>query len=116
MPMKPTLLLWSALLLVAAAGNARGAGNVPAGREKARMCEACHGLDGRSRMPEAPNLAGQVEGYLAAQLMAFKSGQRRNEQMAVIVQALTPQQIDDLAAYYAAIEVKVGKIPGDAAK
>ena len=111
--MKPTFPLLPALLLVAATGAAQAAGNVPAGRAKARMCEACHGLDGRSRMPEAPNLAGQVEGYLAAQLTAFKTGQRRNEQMAVIAQALSPQQIDDLAAYYAAIEVTIGKLPGE---
>ncbi len=100
------------MAVVAAAGTAQAAGNVQAGHEKARMCEACHGLDGRSKIPEAPNLAGQIEGYLAVQLRAFKSGERKNEQMAVIVQALSPQEIEDLAAYYSAIEVTVGKIPG----
>ncbi len=103
--------LWSTTLLLSCA-EAAATGNPVAGRDKARMCEACHGLDGRSKMPEAPNLAGQVEGYLVRQLNAFKSGERRNEQMSVIVQALTAQQIEDLAAYYAAIEVKVGKLPG----
>ncbi|MDE2079748.1 MAG: cytochrome c [Burkholderiales bacterium] len=105
------LMLLSTAVLAGAVAHA--AGDVKAGRAKAQMCQACHGLDGVSKMPEAPNLAGQVEGYLIAQLTAFKSGQRRNEQMAVIVQALSPQQIEDVAAYYAAIEVKVGKAPGD---
>ncbi len=105
------LMLVSTAVLAGAAAQA--AGDVKAGRARAQMCQACHGLDGVSKMPEAPNLAGQVEGYLIAQLTAFKSGQRRNEQMAVIVQALSPQQIEDVAAYYAAIEVKVGKAPGE---
>jgi cytochrome c553 len=91
----------------------QAAGNLKAGHEKARMCEACHGLDGQSKIPEAPNLAGQIEGYLVTQLLAFKSGERKNEQMSVMVQALLPQDIENVAAYYSAIEVKVGKLPGD---
>jgi cytochrome c553 len=101
----------SSILLVAGSA-AHAAGNVKAGHEKARMCENCHGLDGRSKVPEAPNLAGQIENYIVAQLRAFKAGERKNEQMSVMVQALSPQDIQDLAAYYAAIELTVGKIPG----
>ena len=96
-----------ATVLLAAVGlcgsGAQAAGTPAAGKAKAPLCAACHGLDGRSQMPEAPHLAGQVEGYLAAQLHAFKSGERHNEQMAIIVKALTPQDIDDLAAYYASL-------------
>ena len=91
------------LALLALAGAARATGSVAAGKARAPMCAACHGLDGRSQMPEAPNLAGQVEGYLGAQLMAFKSGERHNEQMAIIVKALSPQDVEDLAAYYASL-------------
>jgi cytochrome c553 len=98
--------------LVALATTAHASGDVKAGRDKARMCEACHGLDGKSKMPEVPNLAGQVESYIVVQLNAFKAGSRRNEQMSVIVQALSPREIEDLAAYYSAIEVTVGKLPG----
>lgn len=103
----------SSILLVVAGGTAYAAGNVKAGHEKARMCETCHGLDGRSRVPEAPNLAGQIGSYIVTQLKAFKAGDRKNEQMSVMVQALSPQEIEDLAAYYSAIEVTVGKIPGE---
>ena len=101
-------------LLVAIAGNAaHAAGDVKAGRAKALMCQTCHGLDGVSRVPDAPNLAGQVEGYLVTQLRAFKSGARRNESMTVVVSTLSDSDIDNLAAYFAAIEVKVGRIPGE---
>ncbi len=106
-------LVLSSLVLVSVAMTAHAAGHVKAGRDKARMCEACHGLDGKSKMPEAPNLAGQIEGYIVGQLNAFKTGERRNEQMSVIVQALSPQEIEDLAAYYSAIDVTVGKLPGE---
>ena len=90
---------------------ALAAGNVKAGIEKVRLCEACHGLDGRSKVPEAPNLSGQVENYLVEQLRAFKAGTRRNEMMSVVVQGLSPQDIDDLAAYFSSIEVTVGAPP-----
>lgn len=84
--------------------DAQAADGLAAGRGKAAVCSACHGLDGRSRIPEAPNLAGQVEGYLLEQLQAFKSGERHNEQMAIIVKPLSTQDMQDLAAYYAALD------------
>ena len=102
-----------ALLLATAGGAARAAGDLKAGRAKALMCQACHGLDGMSKVPEAPNIAGQVEGYLVTQLQAFKSGARRNESMTVVASTLSDTDIENLAAYFAAIEVKVGKIPGE---
>lgn len=89
------------------------AGDASAGRAKAMMCQACHGLDGLAKTPDAPNIAGQVEPYLVAQLQAFKTGARKSEAMSVVVQALSDADIDNLAAYYAAIEITVGKIPGE---
>ncbi len=112
---KPALrcvAIFASLLLIADSGAARAAGDIKAGREKALMCQACHGIDGMSKVPEAPNIAGQPEPYLAAQLQAFKSGARRNDAMSVVVQTLSEKDIDDLAAYFSAIEVKVIKLPG----
>jgi len=86
------------------------AGDVKAGRAKAMMCQACHGLDGLSKTPDAPNIAGQTEPYLVAQLQAFKSGVRKNDAMSVI--ALSDKDIEDLAVYFSAIEISVGKLPG----
>jgi cytochrome c553 len=90
--------------------TAFGAGNVAAGRQKALACQTCHGLDGLSKMPEAPNIAGDPEQYLVRQMNAFKKGERKNEMMSVVVQPLSDQDIADLSAYYAAIEVTV-KVP-----
>lgn len=91
--------------LVALPGPAQAAGNVKAGRQKAMQCQTCHGLDGISKIPDAPNIAGSPEPYLERQLDAFKKGTRKNEIMSVVVQALSSQDMADLAAYYAAIEV-----------
>jgi cytochrome c553 len=88
------------------------AGDVKAGRARAMMCQACHGLDGLSKVPDAPNIAGQTEQYLVTQLQAFKSGARKSDAMSMIAAPLSARDIDDLAAYYAAIEIKVGELPG----
>jgi cytochrome c553 len=101
----------AAVLLFAASGGA-AAGDVKAGRAKAVMCQACHGLDGMSKVPDAPNIAGQNGAYLATQLRAFKSGTRKNESMTLVASMLSDQEIDDLAAYFSAIEIKVSAVPG----
>lgn len=77
-----------------------------AGRAKAAACVACHGESGISVQPDAPNLAGQPAIYLATQLRQFRSGKRQSEVMAVIAKPLSDQDIDDLAAWYASIEVQ----------
>jgi cytochrome c553 len=89
------------------------AGDVKAGRASAVACQACHGIDGISKAPDAPNIAGQTEPYLITQLRAFKSGARKNESMSVVAATLSDRQIEDLAAYYSAIEITVGRIPGE---
>jgi cytochrome c553 len=103
-------LLVLACLLVAP--SVSHAGDVKAGRAKAMMCQACHGLDGLSKTPDAPNIAGQIEPYLVTQLQAFKSGVRKNDAMSVVAPALSDRDIEDLAAYFAAIEISVAKLPG----
>ena len=104
------------LAFLVAMHGAADAGDVNAGRERAQQCEVCHGLDGLSKIPEAPNIAGQNETYLVEQLNAFKTGERKNDMMSMIAPSLSPDDINNLAAYYAAIEVTVGKIPGQPAK
>lgn len=102
---------WVALLAIGVAPAL--AADPAAGRAKAMACQACHGLDGLSKVPDAPNIAGQNEAYLVAQLQAFKAGRRQNESMSVVAATLSDSDIAALAAYYAAIEIRVGKIPGE---
>ena len=108
---RPIPLAVAAVALLVATGGAAAA-DVKAGRAKAMMCQTCHGLDGLSKVPDAPNIAGQNGAYLVTQLHAFKAGARKNESMTVVASTLSDQDIEDLAAYFSAIEIKVVAIPG----
>lgn len=104
----PLVLFLSSWLIVPACSA-----DIAKGRQLASVqCSPCHGVDGLSKLPEAPNLAGQVEPYLAQQIDAYKSGARKNDMMSLVVKQLSDSDVADLAAYYAAIEINVGKIPG----
>ena len=63
---------------------------------------ACHGTDGIGILPEYPNLTGQHADYLEESLRAYRSGQRKNAVMAGMTAALTDEDIEELARYYAA--------------
>lgn len=65
-------------------------------------CTACHGQNGVSDAAEWPSLAGQNEDYVAAQIRAFRDGQRDSPEMAAFVSNLTEQDTVELAAYFAA--------------
>jgi cytochrome c553 len=105
-------IIVAAAISLAACAPARADGDIKAGREAAHKCEVCHGLDGMSKVPEAPNLAAQNPQYIIKQLGDFKTGERKNELMSVVAPSLTQKEIEDLAAYYSSIEVTIGKIPG----
>lgn len=94
-------------MLLPPAANA--AGDAKAGRQKARQCQTCHGLDGLSKLPEAPNIAGQVEPYLVKSLGEYRDGTRKNEMMSVVAPTLSDQDIADLAAYFSSIEIVVNR-------
>jgi cytochrome c553 len=97
-------LLLLALLPLA---DSHAAGNVAAGKRKALQCQTCHGLDGLSKLPEAPHIAGQPEPYLVKSLNDYRKGTRTHDMMTLVVRDLTDQDVADLSAYYAAIEVTV---------
>jgi cytochrome c553 len=89
--------------LVLSAATAAGAADLDAGGAKVKeVCQACHGLDGNSQTPDYPKLGGQRPDYLAKALRDYKSGARKNPIMAGFASALSTQDIENLAAYYAA--------------
>lgn len=90
----------SALLMATSAVQA--AGDAEAGKAKSASCAGCHMADGNSVNPMWPKLAGQHSSYLSKQLADFKAGSERNSPlMAPIVAALSDQDMQDLAAYFA---------------
>lgn len=65
------------------------------------VCAACHGADGNSANPAYPRLAGQNAGYIATQLAAFKSGARPNPIMQGMAAGLSPEDMQNVGAYFA---------------
>ncbi len=83
-------------------------GDATTGQAKATVCGACHGLDGNSSVPLYPKLAGQQASYIVRQLELFKSGQRQNPIMLGMATPLSPQDMADIAAYFAKQKVLPG--------
>jgi cytochrome c553 len=101
---------WLSLALALLLGSAclRGlAADLTAAKAKAKMCAACHGIDGIAKVADAPILAGNGELYLARQLQAFRSGERKHPQMSVIASGLSDEDIAAVTAWYSAIKVSV---------
>ena len=79
-------------------------GDAAAGEAKAAACAACHGPDGNPADPMYPRIAGQSELYIAKQLALFASGERHSGLAAVMApfaQALSPQDMRDVGAFFA---------------
>ncbi len=95
------------MLTMATAAHADGSASAGAQKIKTLGCITCHGRDGVSKLPEAPNLAGQVPTYLTTSLQAYHTGTRKNELMNTVAARLTDADIADLAAYYSQIQVSV---------
>jgi cytochrome c553 len=100
------LLIRAVLACVLAGAMSAAQADVQTGRAKAKVCAVCHGEFGISVLPNAPNLAGQPEFYLAEQLKAYRSGKRSDETMSVIAKPLTDAEIADLTAWFASIPIE----------
>jgi cytochrome c553 len=66
-------------------------------------CALCHGLFGVSHTGKFPNLGGQKQAYIEAQVRAFREGHRTNDggQMVTIVTELQPEDIPFVADWFA---------------
>lgn len=66
-------------------------------------CALCHSLDGVSRMPKFPKLAGQEAAYIVKQLGDFRAGRRDNDgdQMQAMAGVLAPEAVEVVARYFA---------------
>lgn len=95
------------VLAATIAADTATAADAATGKQKAAMCAVCHGLNGLAKNPEAPNLAGDNANYLIKQLKAFKSGERKNDQMSIIAESLSDDDIANLAAWYSGLKVTV---------
>jgi len=90
-----------AIAAMVAASPAPAADAAAAKKIVTEVCQTCHGVDGNSKAPDFPRLAGQHPDYLAKALRDYKSGARKNPIMAGFAATLSNADIDNLAAYYA---------------
>ena len=99
------------ILIVAAMAwsAAAHAGDPAAGREKSKVCAACHGESGVSQVPKFPKLAGQHYDYLVRALSDYKSGARKDAVMTAQAANLKKEDIADVAAYYSGQQALVTK-------
>ena len=77
-------------------------GNATVGHAKAALCTTCHGVGKVVRSVSAgPNLAGQTDDHIAAELRAFQVDKRSSAVMGPIAKGLNADEINDIAAYFA---------------
>ena len=89
-----------ALLCILISSTAIAEGNPVAGKSKSLICSGCHMRDGNSKNPNYPILAGQGQDYLIKQLLDYKSGARKEEQMTPMAEAVSAEDVNDIAAYF----------------
>lgn len=94
-------LIAGVVLGVGLTAVAHGAGDPAAGEQNSAVCASCHGQDGgKPIMGSYPKLTGLGERYLYDQLVAIKSGDRAIPEMTGLLDAMSEQDLRDLAAYY----------------
>jgi cytochrome c553 len=89
------------------------AADIAAGKEKAELCAGCHGDNGISQTENIPSLAGQLDQFIQWQLVFFRAGTRKNEQMQPIVEQLNNDDIRNLGAYFAQLAPPKASKPDD---
>ena len=93
-------------------GAAHAADPAP-GKDKAELCVGCHGEGGISQTPNIPSLAGQPDQFIQWQLVFFRGGARKNEQMQPIAEQVGNEDIRTLGAYFASLTPPRPAAPDD---
>lgn len=96
--------LAAASMLVAGPGSAATDGAQKLYTQSlAATCANCHGTQGKAVKDAAlPGLAGMKADYLAAQMQAFRKGERKATIMHQIAKGYSDEQVRLLAEYFAA--------------
>lgn len=89
-------------LIAALHGSAFATDPGALGARYASTCASCHGTNGVPRGEVVPGLAGQSKDYIVNTMKEFKQGKRQATIMHQIAKGYSEEQIDLLAAYFAA--------------
>src|SRR5450755_544470 len=93
--------------------SAASAADEAAGKAKAEACAGCHGEAGISQTENIPSLAGQPDQFTQWQLVFFRGGSRKNEQMQPIAEQLSNDDVRNLGAYFASLTPPRAATPDD---
>src|SRR3954451_15435297 len=96
-------LIISTVCAAALCCTSADAADIATGREKAELCVGCHGEGGISQTENIPSLAAQPDQFIQWQLVFFRAGTRKNEQMQPVIEQLNNDDIRNLGAYYASL-------------
>jgi cytochrome c553 len=80
-------------------------------KAKAEACAGCHGENGISTMENIPSLAGQPDQFIQWQLVFFRAGTRKNEQMQPIAEQVENEDVRSFGAYFS--QLTPAKAPAD---
>ena len=94
-------------------GSIAHAADSAAGKEKAEICAGCHGENGISQTENIPSLAGQRDQFIQWQLVFFRGGARKNEQMQPIADQISNEDVRALGAYFASLTPPKATAPDD---
>ncbi len=83
--------------------------------EQLEACATCHGKTGNSELEKIPSLAGQPELFIVNQLILFREGLRKSEQMSPFAKGLDDKEIIALAAHISKFPPKSAATPADPA-
>jgi cytochrome c553 len=112
MVMRNTSIAMLCAAIICCAPFARAA-DIAAGKEKAELCVGCHGENGISQTENIPSLAAQPDQFIQWQLVFFRAGTRKNEQMQPIVEQLNNDDVRNLGAYFASLPPPKNPKPDD---
>lgn len=87
-----------------AGGWAAAEVTTPSGKMLANTCSGCHGTDGISHGPTIPTIAGQPEEYFVYVMRKYHTGDAPGSVMNRVGEGYTDEEIQAMAAYYAAID------------
>jgi cytochrome c553 len=106
-----------AAVLVAGAPAVQAEDGAPTGAQLFETCRGCHGIPGyKNNYPtyKVPMLGGQSEQYIVDALTAYRNGARAHETMQAQAHALSPEDMQRIAAYLSAATEISAKASGDA--
>ena len=102
-PAAPTAAEWLARLAAKPRGDARRGQAL----HQSLFCASCHGEEGTAPTQNWPHLAGQREAYTFKSLQDYQQGLRSGGEQAALmtsaVEGMTPQEMADVAAWYATL-------------